>query len=585
MKPLHQISDSIKKISCGNYNISIPVLAHDEIGMLCESFNNMARNIKASTASLKKNEFLLAEAQCVAHLGSWEWNIVKNEVYWSDEMYRIFGASQQEFGVTYEAFLQYVHPDDREFVKKSVDDALHEGKPYDIEYRILRKDATVRNVHAIAEVAFDATGRPIQMLGTVQDITEHKRMEEEADLLQTQAEKTLNEQLCLTALSADIGVALIQRGNLRDILQKCAEFLVKNLDAAFARIWTFNKEKNMLELQSGAGMYTHIDGTHSRIPVGMFKVGLIAEERKPILTNSVIGDPHIHEQEWARQTGMVSFAGHPLTVDNRLVGVMEIFAQKPLPEVTLKALASVSDSIALGIERKQIEEEQKNLREQLYYSQKLESVGTLAGGVAHDFNNILAIIIGYGNLLEKSVGKGNPSRFYIQKILKSAERATHLVQGLLTFSRKQESCQKPVSISRILLTVNNLLLRLIGENIVLDIVPPNKDCVVMVDCGQMEQVLINLATNARDAMPNGGKLIIRADIMELGSEFIRTHGYGEIGAYVRISVSDTGMGMDKETQRKIFQPFFTTKGGGKGHRSWTINCVWDYKATWGLHKC
>ena len=127
MKPLHQISDSIKKISCGNYNISIPVLAHDEIGMLCESFNNMARNIKASTASLKKNEFLLAEAQCVAHLGSWEWNIVKNEVYWSDEMYRIFGASQQEFGVTYEAFLQYVHPDDREFVKKSVDDALHEG--------------------------------------------------------------------------------------------------------------------------------------------------------------------------------------------------------------------------------------------------------------------------------------------------------------------------------------------------------------------------------------------------------------------------------------------------------------------------
>ncbi len=418
--------------------------------------------------------------------------------------------------------------------------------------------------HAIDVVAFDATGRPIQMLGTVQDITEYKRMEEESDLLRKQAEKTVNEQLCLMALSADIGIALIQRDNLRNILQKCAESLVKSLDAAFARIWTFNKETNMLELQSSAGIYTHIDGQHSRIPVGMFKVGLIAEERKPILTNSVIGDPHIHEQEWAKQEGMVSFAGYPLIVDDRLVGVMAIFAQKPLPEVTFKALATVSDSIALGIERKQIEEEQKNLREQLYYSQKLESVGTLAGGVAHDFNNILAIIIGYGNLLEKSVGKGNPSRIYIQKILKSAERATNLVQGLLVFSRKQESCQKPASISRILLTVNNLLLRLIGENIVLDIAPANKDCVVMVDCGQMEQVLINLATNARDAMPNGGKLIIRADIMELGSEFIRTHGYGEIGAYVRISVTDTGMGMDKETQRRIFQPFFTTKEVGKG---------------------
>ena len=190
--------------------------------------------------------------------------------------------------------------------------------------------------HAIAEVAFDATGRPIQMLGTVQDITEQKRMEEEADLLQTQAEKTLNEQWCLTALSADIGIALIQRGNLRDILQKCAESLVKNLDAAFARIWTFNKEKNMLELQSSAGIYTHIDGQHSRIPVGMFKVGLIAEERKPILTNSVIGDPHVHEQEWAKQEGMVSFAGYPLIVEDRLVGVMAIFAQNRSRKLPLK---------------------------------------------------------------------------------------------------------------------------------------------------------------------------------------------------------------------------------------------------------
>jgi PAS domain S-box-containing protein len=215
-------------------------------------------------------------------------------------------------------------------------------------------------------------------------------------------------------------------------------------------------------------------------------------------------------------------------------------------------------------EKNRMEEEQNTLREHLYHLQKLESVGTLAGGIAHDFNNILAIIIGYGNLLEKSLGKDNPSRFYIQKILKSAERATNLVQGLLAFSRKQGSCQKPVSISSILLPVNNLLSRLIGENIVLDIVPANKDCVVMADCGQMEQVLINLATNARDAMPNGGKLTIQADIVELGSEFIRTHGYGEIGEYARISVSDTGMGMDKETQRRIFQPFFTTKEVGKG---------------------
>src|SRR3990170_6880299 len=166
------------------------------------------------------------------------------------------------------------------------------------------------------------------------------------------AENTLEEQSCLTALGAAIGVALVQHGNLRDILQKCAEALVKNLDVSFARIWTFNKETNMLELQSSAGIYPHTDSQHNRMPVSTFKVSLNAEERKPYLTNSVIGDPKVPDQEWARQTAMVSCADYPLIVDDRLVGVMAIFAQKPITEVTLKALASVSDSIALGIDHK-----------------------------------------------------------------------------------------------------------------------------------------------------------------------------------------------------------------------------------------
>ncbi|MDO8141390.1 MAG: response regulator [Candidatus Brocadiales bacterium] len=211
-----------------------------------------------------------------------------------------------------------------------------------------------------------------------------------------------------------------------------------------------------------------------------------------------------------------------------------------------------------------MEEEQNKLREQLYHVQKLESIGTLAGGVAHDFNNILAIIIGYGNMLEKNIGKDNPSWFYVQKILKSAERATNLVQGLLAFSRKQGSSQKPVVINKILIQVKNLLSRLIGEDIVLDVVLTDKESIVMADNGQMEQVLMNLATNARDAMPNGGKLTIYSDVVVLDNEFIKNNGYGKIGTYVLISVSDTGMGIDKNIQRKIFEPFFTTKEIGKG---------------------
>lgn len=215
-------------------------------------------------------------------------------------------------------------------------------------------------------------------------------------------------------------------------------------------------------------------------------------------------------------------------------------------------------------EYKWMEEEQKKLREQLYHIQKLESVGTLAGGVAHDFNNILAIIIGYGNLLEKSLGRDNPSGFYVQKILKSAERATNLAQGLLAFSRKQGSCMRPVSINKILIHVKDLLSRLIGEDIVLDMIFTDREYEVMADSGQIEQVLMNLMTNARDAMPDGGKLGVRTGIVELDCEFIKTNGYGEIGTYILIAISDTGIGMDEETQRRIFEPFFTTKEVGKG---------------------
>jgi hypothetical protein len=149
--------------------------------------------------------------------------------------------------------------------------------------------------------------------GIVRDITERRRNEE------SQAERVR-----LAALTADIGVALTQSDTKREMLQRCAEALVRHLDAAFARIWTLNEAENVLELQASAGLYTHLDGAHSRVPVGRFKIGLIAEERKPHLTNSVVGDPRVGDQEWARREGMVSFAGYPLIIDNTLVTRLSI---------------------------------------------------------------------------------------------------------------------------------------------------------------------------------------------------------------------------------------------------------------------
>lgn len=160
----------------------------------------------------------------------------------------------------------------------------------------------------------------------------------------------------LSVFTADVGITLTQNQTLPTILQNCSDSIVRHLDAAFARIWILNEAENILELQASAGIYTHINGAHSRIPVGYLKIGLIAKERVPYLTNQVLKDDRIGDKEWAAREGMVAFAGYPLILDNQLVGVIAMFARHELNESTLIALSSISDAIALGIKRKQTEE-------------------------------------------------------------------------------------------------------------------------------------------------------------------------------------------------------------------------------------
>ena len=175
-----------------------------------------------------------------------------------------------------------------------------------------------------------------------------------------------------TALIADVGIALNARDALPAMLQKCTEAVVRHLDAAFARIWTLDRAGTTLELRASAGLYTHLDGAHSRVPVGMFKIGLIAEERRSHLTNDVRTDPRVSDPEWAAREGMVAFAGYPLIVEERLVGVLAMFARQSLGEETLATLASVAQMVATGIARKEAEQE---LREDTRVSEALYRVG------------------------------------------------------------------------------------------------------------------------------------------------------------------------------------------------------------------
>ncbi len=206
------------------------------------------------------------------------------------------------------------------------------------------------------------------------------------------------------------------------------------------------------------------------------------------------------------------------------------------------------------------------LEAQLLQAQKMEAIGTLAGGVAHDFNNILMALMGYGNLLQMKMDQHDPLRAYVDQIIVSTGKAAKLTQSLLTFGRKQMMELKPHKVSGLLKDTRRLLGRLLPEDIDLKVIPGTEET-IMADVTQIEQVLMNLATNARDAMPGGGELRIEATTVVIDSDFIRARGCGKPGDYVLISVRDTGTGMDEKMERGSSSPSSPQRKWARGRAS------------------
>jgi two-component system, cell cycle sensor histidine kinase and response regulator CckA len=204
------------------------------------------------------------------------------------------------------------------------------------------------------------------------------------------------------------------------------------------------------------------------------------------------------------------------------------------------------------------------LEEEFRQAQKMEAVGRLAGGVAHDFNNLLTVITGYSDLLLTSRDLKEAQRTALEEIRRSAERGGALTHQLLAFSRRQPMVSRTVHLNELVMQIEKLLRRLIGEDIELVTIPAAGQDSVTADAGRLEQVIMNLVVNARDAMPNGGKLTIETGTIYLGEGFSAQHLGVPAGPHVTISISDTGVGMDEETQNHLFEPFFTTKGPGRG---------------------
>ncbi len=298
-------------------------------------------------------------------------NAVADPIFVKDQHHRwtmVNDAFCKLMGSSRHALLGKSNPDYLPFKQADIawesdDLVLQTGKEYHREETLTTPDGQTHTL-ITQKIAFtDTVGQP-GIVGILHDITQQK-----------QTEATLRQQVELSALRADIGTALTEAESLADMLQRCAVALNQRLDAVFARIWLLDPEQQVLVLQASAGMYTHLNGQHSRIRVGEFKIGWIAQTRTPHLTNEVIGDPKIPHQDWAKRQGIVAFAGYPLMIKDRLLGVMAIFAQHPLSELTLAEMASISSAIAVGIDRKQAEKKLRASEASLATAQRVAHVG------------------------------------------------------------------------------------------------------------------------------------------------------------------------------------------------------------------
>ncbi len=481
--------------------------------------------------------------------------------YLNDRFVEYTGVPVAE--LTGERWLSVLHPDDRERTMTRWMADVANGSDHDIEFRLRASDGRDRWFKSRALPVRDESGQVVKWLGTITDIDDQKRAEEEE-----------TKRARLAELGRDVGLALTRGDSLRGILQPCAEALVQHLDAAFARIWTLGPGEDTLVLQASAGLSTRIDGSNSRVPVGRLKIGLIAQERRPHLTNDLLGDARISDPEWARSEGMVGFAGYPLVVEDRLRGVLAIFSRGPLAEAVIQALGSVADVIALGIERKIQEDELRRAKEAAEAASRFKS--EFLANVSHEIRTPMNAILGMTELAIETPGSEEQKQ-YLTIVKSSADALLNVINDLLDFSKIEAGRLELDPAGFSLRSVLGEALRALalrahrkGLELVCQIQPDVLDGLIG-DAGRLRQILLNLVGNAIK-FTEEGEVVIRIETVPDGTAERPDSAGGESvpSQMLRFSVSDTGIGIPLDKQQKIFQAFeqednsTTRRYGGTG---------------------